>query len=75
MGFWDAVASAGPYAKNLHLTPDKQPHQHLIAQFLQIGCSFWCQTDSDKALKANSSSYAVALKTKVGPEVAWLTRP
>jgi len=22
MGFWDAVASAGPYANNLHLTPD-----------------------------------------------------
>jgi len=21
-GFWDAVASAGPYANNLHLTPD-----------------------------------------------------
>ena len=25
MGFWDAVASAGPYANN----PDRQPHQHL----------------------------------------------
>jgi len=22
MGFWDAVASAGPYANNLHLAPD-----------------------------------------------------
>jgi len=22
MGFWDTVASAGPYANNLHLTPD-----------------------------------------------------
>jgi len=22
MGFWKAVASAGPYANNLHLTPD-----------------------------------------------------
>ena len=21
-GFWDAVASAGPYANNLHVTPD-----------------------------------------------------
>jgi len=31
MGFWDAVASAGPYANNLHLTPDRQPRQ----QFLQ----------------------------------------
>jgi len=32
MGFGDAVASAGPYAKNLHLAPDRQPHQHLITQ-------------------------------------------
>ena len=29
-GFWDAVASAGPYANNLHLAPDRQPHQHLV---------------------------------------------
>ena len=32
MGFWDAVASAGPYANNLHLAPDRKPHQHLITQ-------------------------------------------
>jgi len=32
MGFWDAVASAGPYANNLHLVPDRKPHQHLITQ-------------------------------------------
>jgi len=25
-----AVASAGPYANNLHLAPDREPHQHLI---------------------------------------------
>jgi len=25
-----AVASAGPYANSLHLTPERQPHQHLI---------------------------------------------
>jgi len=23
VGFWDVVASAGPYAHNLHLTPDR----------------------------------------------------
>jgi len=23
MGFWDAVASAGPYANSLHLAPDR----------------------------------------------------
>ena len=28
-----AVASAGPYANNLHLAPDRQPHQHLITHF------------------------------------------
>ena len=27
------------YANNLHLAPDRLPHQHLIAQFLQAGCS------------------------------------
>ena len=29
MGFWDAVASAGPHANNLHLTPVIKPHNHL----------------------------------------------
>jgi len=38
MGFRDAVASAGPYANNLHLAPERYPHQHLIIQFLQAGC-------------------------------------
>jgi len=33
MRFGDAVALAGPYANNLHLTPD------LITQFLQAGSS------------------------------------
>jgi len=32
-GFRDAVASAGPCANNLHLAPDRLPHQHLITQF------------------------------------------
>jgi len=55
MGFRDAVASAGPagpYANNLHLAPDWLPHQHLITQFLQAGCSSWRPTNSVKALKA-----------------------
>jgi len=39
MGFWDVVASAGPYANNPHLVPERQPHQHLIAQFLEARCS------------------------------------
>ena len=28
-----AVTSAGPYANNMHLAPDRQQHQHLINQF------------------------------------------
>ena len=27
-----ALASAGPYASHLHLTPDRLPNQHLITQ-------------------------------------------
>ena len=26
MEFWDAVASAGRHANNLHLTPDRSPY-------------------------------------------------
>ena len=32
-GVWDAVASAGPYANNLHVAPDRLPQKHLITQF------------------------------------------
>jgi len=49
MGFWKAVASAGPYANNLHLAADRQPHQHLITQFLQAECSSSRPTDNVKA--------------------------
>ena len=40
MGFWDAVASAGPYANNLHLAADKittlTPHHSIfIGQMLR----------------------------------------
>jgi len=31
------VASAGLYANHLHLTPDRQPRQHLITQLFR-GC-------------------------------------
>ena len=61
MGFGDAVASAGPYANNLHLTADKQPRQHLITQFLQAGCSSWCPTNSVKAFQLNTSVYVTDL--------------
>ena len=52
MGFCDAVASAGPYAHNLHLASDRQPHQHLITLVLHAGCSSWRPANSVKALKA-----------------------
>ena len=51
MWFWDAVASDGPYANNFHLAPDRQPHQHLTSQFLEVECSSWCSICSVKALK------------------------
>ena len=52
-GFGMAVPSAGPYANHLHLAPGRWPHQHLITQYLQAGCSSWHPTDSVKALKAS----------------------
>jgi len=45
IGFWDAVPSAGPYANNLHLAPDRYANQHLIAQFLQAGSSEKLRTE------------------------------
>ena len=53
-GFGIAVASAGPYANNLHLAACSRwiitsiPHHSI----LQAACSFWRPTNSDKALKA-----------------------
>ena len=56
-----AVASAGPYANNLHLAPDRQPHQHLSTQCLQAGCSSWRPTNSVNALKNNTVSISCQL--------------
>jgi len=52
MWFRDAMASAGPYANNLHLALARWPHQHLITQFLHAGFSSLCPTNSVKTLKA-----------------------
>jgi len=49
-----AVASAGPYAIHLHLTPDRLPHQYLITQLLRARCFSYCPTSSLKALKAQA---------------------
>jgi len=55
-----AVASVGPYANHLHHTADRQPHQHVITQFLQAGCPSYCPTNSVKALKAIHVTVIVA---------------
>jgi len=41
MEFWDAVASAGPYANTLHLAPDRYLHLHLIVHVL-VGVQWLC---------------------------------
>jgi len=46
-----AVASAEPYANHLHLGPHRKPHQDVITQFLQAGCSSWRPTNSVTAIK------------------------
>jgi len=50
-----AVASDGPYA-NLHLAPDKQPHQHPTTQFFTGWMPFLLpnqQCQSTKGLEEN----------------------
>jgi len=59
-----AVASAGQYANHLHLTPDRQAHQHFTTQFvLQAGCSSWHPTNGVKALKAFHKYWWLQCKT------------
>jgi len=45
------MASDGPHANNLHLTPDQKPHQHLITQLFTGRMLFLHPTNSVKALK------------------------
>jgi len=65
MGFWDAVASAGPYANNVHLAPDRQPHQHPNVQFLQAGCSSWRPTNRVSVIKALKATLPISVKYSV----------
>jgi len=65
-----AVALAKPNSNHLHLTPDKQPCQHLITRlFLQARCSSWCQTNS--AAKALKASLNETLMTKMVPHISY----
>jgi len=54
MGFWDAVASAGPYANNLHLTLDSKPHQHVIIQFFTGRVLFLMPNQQYQSTEGNS---------------------
>jgi len=59
VGFGMAVASAGSYANNLHLTPDGYPHQHLIGQFLQAACSSWRPNQQCQSIEGKLSNELV----------------
>jgi len=52
MGFWDAVASAGPYANSLHLAPDKittTPHHSIFTDWtLFLTPNQQCQSTEGK---------------------------
>ena len=48
IGFWEAVVPARPYADNLHLAPDRKPHQQLITQ-LFTGWMFFLTPNCVKA--------------------------
>ena len=37
MAFWDAVASAGRYANNLHLAPQREPHHGVPQGSVLVG--------------------------------------
>jgi len=52
VGIWNAVASAGLYANNLYLAPDREHKHTIITQFLQARCSSWRPTNGVIALKA-----------------------
>ena len=54
MWFWDGSGISWT-THNLHFAPDSQPHQHLISQFLQTGCSSWRPTNSVKAMEKNNN--------------------
>ena len=54
MAFWDAVASAGPDANNLHLTKDTQPNQHLITHFFTDRTLFLTPNQQRQSTESNA---------------------
>jgi len=61
-----AVASAGLYANNLRLAPDRQPHQSLI---LQAGCSSW-RPASSVSISTNMKAVAQLIRLCCSPGAA-----
>ena len=79
-----AVTSAGPYANDLHLAPDRQPHQLLITHFLHAECSSWrptnCQsTKGIHCIIQSNATIMVLFRWPEVPEIAfgtyWLRHP
>ena len=61
MGFWDAVASGGPYANSLHLGPDKKntaaPHHWIfIGRTLFLVPNQQCQSTEGMNARVNEST-------------------
>ena len=54
MGFWDAVAAAGPYANNMHLAPDittPTPHHSIFTgRMLFLTPNQQCQSTEGKTV-------------------------
>ena len=55
VGFSDAVASAGPRANNLHIAPDRQPHQHLINSMFTGQMLFLTPNQQCQSTEGNST--------------------
>jgi len=70
-----AVASAGSYGKSC--APHSKDHNHASTSwlnFLQVGCSSWCQTNSIQALKAINTHMSRATKSWNESEVLSLLK-
>jgi len=52
-----AVASAGPYANHLHLTPDRYPCQHVITQFFTGQIFFMMPNQQCQSTEGKNNKY------------------
>jgi len=74
MGFWDAVASGGPSANNLHLAPDSWliTTPYLIAQLFTGQMLFLMPNERVKALNGEGTRHRVCLVINCFPESRYL---